>query len=409
MAGKIHYMTPKGVGDAWVGNELRIVKRAGIPFVLHALNPTGQTYFKSGDIADFAQDTRSIYPVGTGAALAAFVAAPARFGGAFFAALAEALTGPRESLRNRLVGLWHLALACHWANALRDDPPAHIHAQWIHASGTVAMYGAWLIGCSFSFTGHAADLFRNRQALATKIRRAEFIICISTFHRDFYLENGARPEQLEIAYCGIDTSLFTPRRRLRPDGAPFRILSSGRLVEKKGFSDLIRACALLREHGLDFDCTIAGSGEEEAKLRAEITEAGLEDRVTLTGEALKQEDIPDFMATGDVYALPCVWASDNDVDGLPQMLMEAMGCGLPAVSTRLVGIPDLIHDGETGLLVAPNDPEALCDALIRLDAEPDLADRLAKAGYRHLVDTFDIDTCLEPLLNKFRARLEAQS
>jgi glycosyltransferase involved in cell wall biosynthesis len=271
------------------------------------------------------------------------------------------------------------------------------------------MYGAWLLDRPFSFTGHAADLFRNRQALATKIARAEFIVCISEFHRAFYLENGARPEQLFVAYCGIDTGHFTPRRRPRDRSRPYHILSSGRLVEKKGFADLIRACAILRDRGLDFRCTIAGSGPDEAALRAQIDAAGLGNVVTLTGEALKQEDIPDFMAGGDVYALPCIWASDNDVDGLPQMLMEAMACGLPAVSTRLVGIPDLIRDGETGLLVEPNDPEALADALMRLEAEAGLADRLSEAGHRHLVDIFDLDRCLDPLLERFRAKLEAAS
>jgi glycosyltransferase involved in cell wall biosynthesis len=403
----IHYMTPKGVGDAWVGNELRIVGKAGIPFVLHALNRPDQTYFSSPDIAALDAGTRAIYPVGAVTLAGAVLAAPVRFGSAFFAALGEALTGPRESHRNRLVGLWHFMLACHWAAGLRAAPPVHIHSQWIHSAGTVAMYGAWLLGRPFSFTGPAADLFRNRQALATKIRRADFIICISEFHRQFYLENGARPEQLRIAYCGIDTAHFTPRRRPRDRTRPYHILSSGRLVEKKGFADLIRACAILRERGLDFRCTIAGSGPDEAALRAQIAASGLDDRVTLTGEALKQEDIPDFMGTGDVYTLPCIWASDNDVDGLPQMLMEAMGCGLPPVSTRLVGIPDLVIDGQTGLLVEPGDAQALADALMRLEADDDLAERLSGAGYRHLVDKFDLDRCLDPLLNRFVASLEA--
>ena len=402
----IHYMTPKGVGDAWVGNELRIVRRAGIPFVLHALNRPDQTYFSSPDIAELDAATHAIYPISPLTVIGAVLAAPARFGTPFFAALGDALVGPRESFRNRLVGLWHFGLACHWAAGLRADPPAHVHSQWIHSAGTVAMYGAWLLDRSFSFTGHAADLFRNRQALATKIRRADFIACISEFHRQFYIENGADPNRLMIVYCGIDTGLFTPRLREREPGRPFHILSSGRLVEKKGFADLIRACAILRDRGLDFRCTIAGSGEDEAALRAQISAAALDDIVTLTGKALKQEEIPDFMATGDVYALPCIWASDNDVDGLPQMLMEAIGCGLPAISTRLVGIPDLIRDGETGLLVAPGDVEALADALSRIESDPELSDRLSKAGYRHLVDTFDIDRCLEPLLEKFRARLE---
>ncbi len=406
MGGDIHYMTPKGVGDAWVGNELRVVQNSGIPVVLHALNRPEQTYFSAPDIAAMDKATRALYPVGFAKLAGAVLAAPFRFGARFWAALGEALTGPRESPRNRIVGLWHLGLACHWAASLQKQAPAHIHSQWIHSAGTVAMYGAWLTGSPFSFTGHAADLFRNRQALVTKIRRAEFIICISEFHRDFYLENGARPDQLEIAYCGIDTSHFTPRRRQREAGQPYHILSSGRLVEKKGFADLIRACAILRDRGVDFRCTIAGSGEDETILRTQIAAAGLSDRVTMTGEALKQEDIPGFMATADVYALPCVWASDNDVDGLTQMMMEAIGCGLPAISTRLVGIPDLVKDEETGILVAPNDPEALANALQRLESDPDLADRLAEDGYRHLVDTFDLDRCLEPLLDKFRAKLE---
>lgn len=129
--------------------------------------------------------------------------------------------------------------------------------------------------------------------------------------------------------------------------------------------------------------------------------------VTLTGEALKQEDIPAFMATGDVYALACQRAADGDIDGLPQMLMEAMACGLPAVSTDLVGIPDLIKDNDTGLLVPPEDATALADALERLDGDSALADRLAEAGRAHVLDRFDLGFCLEPLLARYRSGLEA--
>jgi glycosyltransferase involved in cell wall biosynthesis len=112
------------------------------------------------------------------------------------------------------------------------------------------------------------------------------------------------------------------------------------------------------------------------------------------------------MENGDIYCLPCVWASDNDVDGLPQMLMEAMACGLPAVSTTLVGIPDLVIDGKTGLLVPPEDAVALADALQRLAGDPDLARRLAEAGRAHVISEFELATCLEPLLDQYRKRLE---
>jgi colanic acid/amylovoran biosynthesis glycosyltransferase len=406
--GSIHYMTTIGVGDAWVGNELRVVSRAGIPFVLHALMRPAQTYFSSDDIAAIARDTRVIYPLSKPAAAAAVLAAPFRFGGRFFGALWNALTGERESLRIRAVGMWHLAVACHWAAGLRREDVRLIHSQWIHSGGTVAMYGAWLLGVPFSFTGHAADLFRNRAALRDKIRRAAFIVCISEFHRRFFLEHGARPEQLFITYCGLDTSHFAPRRRVRPEGEPFHILSSGRLVEKKGFDVLIRACGLLRERGFPFRCTIAGSGPLDADLRAQVTAAGLDDLITITGTALKQEDIPAFMEQGDIYCLHCVWAKDNDVDGLPQMLMEAMACGLPSVSTELVGIPDLCIHEQTGLLTQPGDAEGLADALMRLAEDPDLANRVAVAGRARVLDTFDLGTCLEPLLDQYRKRLESR-
>lgn len=402
----IHYMTTQGVGDAWVGNELRVVRKADIPFALHALNRPQSTYFTSGDVAALEADTAYIYPLSSGAALAAVIAGPGRFGGRFWAALGNALFGEREDIRTRLTGIWHFAVACHWAASQRGGAVNHIHSQWIHSAGTVAMFGAWLLDRPFSFTGHAADLFRNRAALKDKIRRAAFIICISEFHRQFYLENGARPEQLHIAYCGIDTKHFTPRRRTRSAAEPLHIVGAGRLVDKKGFTYLIEACRLLEQRGYDFRCTIGGSGPLEASLRAEIKAKGLNDRVQMTGEALKQEEIPDFMGQADVFCLPCVWADDNDVDGLPQLTMEAMACGLPAITTELVGNPDLVKDGVTGLLVPPNDAEALADAIQKLGDDDALAQRLAEAGHKHVTNVFDIDVCLEALLSKYKTALE---
>lgn len=231
----IHYMTTQGVGDAWVGNELRIVKKAGIPVSLHALTRPEKTYFSSADIAEIAINTNTLYPISRLQAVRAVLAGPSRFKGQFWPALKDAFFGPRENLRNRVVGLWHFAVACRWAAQIDRDSVSHIHSQWIHSGGTVAMYGAWLLDKSFSFTGHAADLFRNRSALQSKIARADYIICISEFHRQFFLKHGADPGKLHIVYCGIDTSHFTPQRRIRQQDVPLHILSSGRLVAKRVF------------------------------------------------------------------------------------------------------------------------------------------------------------------------------
>jgi glycosyltransferase involved in cell wall biosynthesis len=354
------------------------------------------------------RNTAVIYPLPPVAFMVSILAAPLLFGSRFFAALWNALTGPREHIRARAAGIVHFWVACHWARGLRNrgEPVAHIHSQWINSCGTIGLYGAWLLGVPFSFTGHAADLFRERCALADKIRRADFIVCISEFHRQFFLEHGARPAQLIIAYCGINPEWFhPPAPGTRAADRPYRILSSGRLVEKKGFAVLVEACRVLADRGERFECVIGGSGELERDLRARVERLGLAGRVTITGQALVQEKIIEFMHGGDVYALPCVWAADNDVDGLPQMLMEAMACGLPAVSTRLVGIPDLIQHEATGLLVAPNAVTELADALARLMHDPALAARLARAGHARVNQTFDLKNCLDPLIDRYRQRL----
>jgi glycosyltransferase involved in cell wall biosynthesis len=266
------------------------------------------------------------------------------------------------------------------------------------------MYGAWLLGVPFSFTGHAVDLFRDRAALADKIQRAEFIVCISQFHRAFYQSHGARDEQLHLVYCGIDANVFRFQRAPRPGQRP-RILSVGRLIEKKGFHDLIDACRTLADRHVDFECVIAGSGPIEAELRRRITEGGLAERVHVTGTPILQDELPEFLARADIYAQPCVWSKDGDVDGTPRTLMEAMACGLPAVATRLAGIPDIIEHERSGLLVEPGNVVQLADALERLVTDPGLADRLARGGREQILEKFQIDECLERLANLFRDRL----
>ena len=280
-----------------------------------------------------------------------------------------------------------------------------VHSQWIHSCGTIGMYGAWLLGVPFSFTGHAADLFRERAALRDKIRRASFIVCISSFHRDFYLDEGARPEQLHTVYCGIDVDRFTFEPRAAMPARPL-LLSVGRLVEKKGFDVLIEAARVLAARGRDVEIEIGGSGPLDAELREQISAAGVESSVRVTGAAILQEDLPAYLQRGDAFVQPCVRARDQDVDGTPRTLMEAMACGLPSISTRLAGIPDIIDDGASGLLVEPHDAEGLADAIERLLDEPALVDHLSRGGRARIEDRFEIEQCTASLADLFRTYLE---
>ncbi|MDA0240372.1 MAG: glycosyltransferase [Proteobacteria bacterium] len=402
----IHYMSADGVGSPWVANELRGVQLAGMPFALHALRMPTKIAHEAEWARKMNDETSAIYPLSIPSLLLSLIAAPLLFRSRYLAALLNAFFGQRENLRVRIAALVHFFVAADWARRMRNQKIDLLHSQWAHSGGTVAMYGAWLLNVPFSFTGHAVDLFRQRVALRDKIKRAEFIVCISEFHRRFFLDNGAREDQLTTVYCGIDLTLFKPVDKDRPRDI-FTIISAGRLIEKKGFHILIQACGKLRDQGLTFRCHIGGSGPQEAELRQMVQELSLGDIVTLTGEALMQEKIPEFMAAGDVFCLPCVWAKDDDVDGLPQLLMEAMACGLPVVSTELVGIPDLVIDQHTGLLVTAEDVDALAASLVFAMKNPDRLDAFVAEGHNHLKNRFNLDTCLEPLLDQYRKRLEA--
>ncbi|MDG1818368.1 MAG: glycosyltransferase [Porticoccaceae bacterium] len=410
----IHYITSTGVGNAWVGNELMALSVRGIPFHLHSLHKPAATFFKSDHVKQIAEQTNYIYPLSIWRIVTSLLMAPFIFPRYFFPALWNSFFGRKESFSIRIKSIVHFCVACSWARSLRKQQVSHIHSQWINSCGTVGMYAAWLLNKPFSFTGHAADLFRERCSLKDKIKRSQFIVCISSFHRGFYLSEGADPRQLIISFCGIDTAMFSPRKASSPSSegaskAPVRLLSSARLVDKKGLKYLISACKNLEQQGVDFTCTIAGDGPLLNELEYQIQQLNLGSRVTLTGRPILQEDIPNFMRSGDIYCLPCVWADDGDVDGLPQMLMEAMACGVPVVSTKLVGIPDLIVDGETGLLAEPNNSDDLADKLQQLIDNDALQGRLSQNGRQQVERFFDLSTCLNPLFEKFTGSIQDNS
>jgi glycosyltransferase involved in cell wall biosynthesis len=168
-----------------------------------------------------------------------------------------------------------------------------------------------------------------------------------------------------------------------------RIISVGRLVEKKGFDILVDAIALLVDRGVDVTAAIAGeSGDHEEFIHQRISATGLDGRIEFLG-TLSQADLFDEYRRSSMFALACRITDDGDRDGIPNVLMEAMAAGLPVVSTAVSGIPELIEDDVNGLLVAPEDAEALADAMWRLAKDPALSDRLAQAGATTIAERFD--------------------
>jgi glycosyltransferase involved in cell wall biosynthesis len=383
------YLASQGAGIAWVPEQVAALRGAGLAVELHALRAPGALFHRSAEVADLEGATRYVYPLRPGAFLASLIAAPLRLRGRLARALLRAAwTAPRETLRARLRALAHLAVAVHWVSTLRAGV-AHVHADMAHAPATLALYASELLGVPFSFTGHANDLFQRRVALRDKLARAAFVACISSFHRDFYLREGGAPDRLPIVRLGIDLERF----RLRPPPPEPELpllLSAGRLVEKKGFDVFAVACAELRSRGLAFRATVAGSGPLLDGLRGQARALGLEGVLSYTGRAIAQEELPGFLAAGAVFCLACKPAPDGDVDGLPVMLMEAMACGVPVVSTRLAGIPDLVEHEQTGLLAPPGDAVALAHAIERLLRDPALRRRMVEQGRRRVEEEFEL-------------------
>jgi glycosyltransferase involved in cell wall biosynthesis len=188
-------------------------------------------------------------------------------------------------------------------------------------------------------------------------------------------------------FNGIDTGGFLPRE---PAGAVPQIISVGRYVEKKGFADLIEACRILRDRGRTFRCEIVGGGPLDVILATRIDRANLGSLVHLLGPR-PQGEVRALLAASSVFALACVPESGGGSDNLPTVIAEAMFAGLPVVSTRVAGIPEMIADGESGFLVAPKDAPALASAIEKLLADPALATRLGTCGREIAAEIFAIE------------------
>jgi colanic acid/amylovoran biosynthesis glycosyltransferase len=209
-----------------------------------------------------------------------------------------------------------------------------------------------------------------------------------------------------VIRCGVDTRVFSPPVA-RPADGPLQIVCIGTLHEVKGQTHLIEACRLLREAGLRFTCRLVGEGPDREALETRIAAAGLSRQVELVGARTRPE-IATMLRDADVLVLPSVPTSRGQREGLPVVLMEAMSAGLPVVASGISGIPELVEDGVTGLLVPPGQPVAIAAAVERLGHDPTLRRRLGAAARERVLADFDVDRNAAALAARFaRSRDEA--
>src|SRR6266513_2331201 len=258
----------------------------------------------------------------------------------------------------------------------------HVHA---HFAGMAARTAFWMdrfFGVTFSFTAHANDIFapRDFEIGLNKLVNAARVVCTETdYAKEFLQERFPKcADRIHRIYNGLNLAEF---RRADFSSASPTIIAVGRLIDKKGFADLIRACQLLVERGKSFRCQIFGEGPLEEKLRRQIEELKLQNCVELPG-AKPQHEIRKSLAAGNAFVLPSVIDPEGGMDNLPTVIMEAMAAGLPVISTAIGGIPEMVVENETGFLVPPGDVAALAGAIERLFDEIALARRLGERGFQ---------------------------
>lgn len=280
--------------------------------------------------------------------------------------------------------------------------PDHVHAHWATYPSTAALTISRHIGRAFSFTAHAHDIFLEDQLMPEKLEAATFVATISTFNREYLRRRYAKARQarIEIVHCGVPRQ--ERRSTGREEGREPLVLSVGRLDEVKGFPTLLDACADLKRQGVAFRCLIIGEGPERKMLDARLDALGLRDCIEMPG-ACSQQDVQRRLAEADVFVLASQRSREGNMDGIPVALMEAMAAGTPVVSTAVSGIPELIDDGETGLLVPPRDPQALARAIRRMIEDEALRARCIEAAARKVRKEFDAEREGERLLGVIRS------
>jgi len=273
----------------------------------------------------------------------------------------------------------------------------HVHA---HFAGMAARTAFWIqkfFAITFSFTAHANDIFAPRNfeiGLDHLVNAAHAIVTETDFAAQFLRErfpNCAR--RVRRIYNGLNLAEF---RRPEFSSTPPLILAIGRLIPKKGFADLIRACGLLAERGTSFHCEIIGEGPLKEELCDEVDQLNLQSRITFSGSQ-PQREIRRRLAAANVFVLPSIVDSEGGSDNLPTVIMEAMATGLPIVSTNVGGIPEMVIQNETGFLVQPGDISALAQAIEKLVNNRSLAEKLGQTGYERALRLFSIENNVREL------------
>ncbi len=388
------------LSQTFVLNELRMVRTLGVPCKIFSVFPPPQEEVEHKMTASLTDNVIYRWQVRLQrhTVMRANLALLARSGPrAYLSAYrlskeAEFLSDLRSFMR-----------FAYWAYYLRSQGVNHLHAHFGTEGATVARIFAMLSRLPYSVTLHAYDIFRDPpRDLGDKLKEAAFIVTVSQFNKAHLLKTypGITPDKIHVIHPWVDLRQFSPKSN-PGQRDKLRILSVGRLVEKKGHIYLVQACQLLKAQGLDFECRIVGDGPLHSELAVAIAEYGLQDSVHLCG-ALPHEEVLSLLNWCTAFVLPCVVAKDGDQDGMPVSIAEAMAMEVPVISTELIGIPELVKP-EAGFLAPPHNAAALANALRKIDKMDETERRIMGQRGRDIVASdFELTHGVQTLIKLFQ-------
>jgi glycosyltransferase involved in cell wall biosynthesis len=294
---------------------------------------------------------------------------------------AELFRSPRTAFRI----LKRLPQAVDLTRKILDTDSLLVHAHFAGITADLASIAARALGRPWTCSVHARDVFAcPPEILFRRLRGATAIAACSQAAADTVIACGIPSERVSLIRHGLPLNDF-PFDTIHPDE---RLFTACRLELKKGLDTLLRACALLRKRGVRLTCAIAGTGPLLAPLKQLATDLDLSDTVYFLGW-LSQEELRSRVMDASVIALPSRRAPDGDRDGIPNILIEALALGTPIVTTTAGAAREVITDSVNGLLVPPDSPQPLADALATLLASKDMRLRLANAGRKTVEALFD--------------------
>jgi len=293
--------------------------------------------------------------------------------------------------------------ALYFADFFARNQVDHVHVHFANRAAHTALFLKEISGIPFSVTAHGQDFMKDLGSddlLREICAAAEFVAAETDYSRELICQRCPdSAAKIHRVYNGIDLEHFPTPAQGTTNPVP-RIISVGRLVPFKGFEYLVDACAELARRGFDFVCHIVGDGPLRDRLGAKIDMLNLSSRINLLG-SLSQRAVLEKIQAADIFALASVIDAQGASDVFPTVILEAMSSARPVVSTRLAGIPELVVDGETGVLVSPGDTAALTCALEQLLRDPELRLRFGRAGRARIEQHFRIEDTVAPLLKLF--------